>query len=84
MRTVLVLAIVTIFATPAFAGADCYVVDRFLQCFGNGAQTGSTMFGSTVAGTTRLYATDAYGNSDTLTIQNNNLLNDEIYSLDAE
>lgn len=72
--TVFFLAVVA--ATPASAGANCYVVDRYIQCFGTGTNEGATMLGSTVAGTTRLYETDRFGNTDTWVIQNNSAIDD--------
>lgn len=75
MKSALVFLVV-VAATPASAGADCYVVDRFVQCFGTGRDEGASLFGSTVAGSTRLYGTDRFGNSDSWYIQNNNALDD--------
>lgn len=76
MKTLPLCFAVFIAATPAYAGANCYVINNYVQCFGTGANEGSTLFGSTVAGTTRLYGSDQFGNTDTWVIQNNNLLNE--------
>lgn len=76
MKTSLIAASILAFSSPAYAGANCYVINNYVQCFGTGANEGSTLFGSTVAGTTRLYGSDQFGNTDTWAIHNNNLLNE--------